>query len=405
MKIRSIEEAVEPLDGSQLVSAEFMYRPRPTVEREQAVFDAALRSRLAALDGQAVVFICDSPQTAESLAVFESEFPHVKMTAIITNPPLWEGKTDDTPEKMDWEGEWRRYQTTDRWARIDAALAIGAQMQGEGYLIMPAHDAVWGQDLLTRLMRLSERYAKNGLPAAVSPYTYYQHSAAPGERKPHPLTPSPLRREGEQDQSMYIRDSNQDVIDLLNTAFGRDALFGWKLRFDRVQAFWGKMGMLPFGMCATVRKNVEKIAWEDDLEIDGVIRRAGYGVRAMWVRNPAVYRQLLPVFDREGVRRVIERTLHYSLNVPDETIGASSLNFPLGRLGRLRRLINPKFARYNAEAETLIAECCAVIAQRLAQFGASWVDWGAYRYVIRVGDPAAEVWKRANKFFNPGIQP
>lgn len=379
MKIQSLDQAVEQLEKKQLVSAEFMYRPRPTVEREQAVFDAALRSRLAALDGQAVVFICDSPQTAESLAVFESEFPHVKMDAIITNPPLWEGKTDDTPKQMDWEGEWRRYEMTDRWARIDAALAIGAQMQGEGYLIMPAHDAVWGRGLLARLERLSRRYAKNGLPAAVSPYTYYQHSAAPGVP--------------------------QDVIDLLNTAFGRDALFGWKLRFDRVQAFWGKMGMLPFGMCATVRKNVEKIAWEDDLEIDGVIRRAGYGVRATWVRNPEVYRQLLPVFDREGVRRVIERTLHYSLNVPDETIGASSLNFPLGRLGHLRKLIYPKFAQYNAEAETLITECCAVIAKRLEQYGASWVDWGAYRYVIRVGDPAAEVWKRANNFFNPGIQP
>lgn len=362
------EEVIVGLGNYRLVSAEFMYRPRPTAQREQLIFDTALRSRLAELDGNAALFICDSAETAESLAVFESEFPAVKMIAIITNPPLWTKQTDDTPRKMNWDGVWQRYEMTDRWARIDAALAVGAQMTGNGYLIMPAHDAVWGRGLLARLMRLSERYAKNDLPAAVSPYTYYQHSAAPHV---------PL-----------------DVIDLLNTAFGRDGLFGWKLRFDRVQAFWGKMGLLPFGMCATVRRDVEKIAWEDDLEIDGVIRRAGYGVRATWIRNPAVYRQLLPVFDHEGVRRVIERTLHYSLNVPDDTIGASSLNFPLGALGRIRRLMSPKFARYNAEAEAMIAECCTEIAQRLAQYGASWVDWGAYRYVIRVGDPVAEIWKR-----------
>ncbi|MBZ0280077.1 MAG: hypothetical protein K8L97_05005 [Anaerolineae bacterium] len=379
MIIQSLEQAIDQLKGSWLVNAEFMYRPRPTVTREQAVFDAALRSRLTELKGQAALFICDSSETAESLAVFEPQFPAVKMTAIITNPPLWESKTDDTPKRMNWDGDWHRYQMTDRWARIDAALEIGTQIQGNGYLLMPAHDAVWGRGLLGRLARFSQHYAKNGLPAAVSPYTYYQHSTTTGVP--------------------------QDVIDLLNTAFGRDVLFGWKLRFDRVQAFWGKMGMIPFGVCATIRERAEKIAWEDDLEIDGVIRGAGYGVRAMWVRNPSIYRQLLPVFDREGVKRVIERTLHYSLNVPDDSIGASSLNFPLGTLGHLRRFINPRFARYNTEAETLIAECCAVIANRLEQFGASWVDWGAYRHVIRVGDPVVEVWKRDKASPNPGIQP
>jgi hypothetical protein len=98
------------------------------------------------------------------------------------------------------------------------------------------------------------------------------------------------------------------------------------------------------------------------------------------------------VFSREDAKTVIMRTLHYSLNIPGQ--GASKLNFPLGALGRLRRRVSPSFARWNAEAEALIAECVAEIAPRLARYGASWVDWGAYRYVARVGDPAVEVWRR-----------
>jgi hypothetical protein len=180
----------------------------------------------------------------------------------------------------------------------------------------------------------------------------------------------------------------------MNTAFGRDTLFPWKIRLDRVQAFWGKTGMMPFGMCAAVRNQVEKTVWEDDLEIDSAIRQLGYGVHCWWVGDKSIYRQAPPVFDRNGLRRVIERTLHYSLNIPGGAIGASTLNFRLDIFGQIWRWINPRFARNNAEAEKLIIECNTDIQARLERYGASWVDWGAYRHVMRVGDPAVEVWKR-----------
>lgn len=259
---------------------------------------------------------------------------------------------------------------TDRWARIDFALQVGGLLQSPGYLIMPAHDAVWGHGLLQKLAYLSELYARKGLAAAVSPYTYHQHSPVPDAHIP------------------------QHIIDIMNTAFGRDTLFSWKIRLDRVQAFWGKMGMMPFAMCAAVREQVEKTVWEDDLEIDSALRQLGYGVQCWWVSDQSIYRQAPPVFDRDGLRRVIERTLHYSLNIPGSVIGASTLNFPLDAIGQIRCWISPQFARNNAEAEALIAECNKAIQARLQNYGASWVDWGAYRYVMRVGDPAVEVWKR-----------
>ncbi len=349
-----------------------MYRPRPSEPRQQIIFDYSLHSRLSQLGtNDAVLFICNSQETLNSLTHLESHFSLLPMCAIIANPSLWTGATPDTPHLLDWEQPeaWRRYQTTDRWARIDLALRVGSLQNPLGYLIMPAHDAVWGEGLLSRLTKFSHQQARGGLPAAVSPYTYHQHSPLPGADIP------------------------PDIIHTMNTAFGRDSLFGWKLRLGRAQGFWGKMGMIPFAMCGEVRSGVQQNVWEDDLQIDSVIHQLGYSARTIWIRNPALYRQALPVFDRKGLKRVIERTLHYSLNIPGQTIGSSSLNFPLGALGQFRRL-NPHFARYNALAEALIAECMQTIHIRLERYGASWVDWGAYRHVIRVGDPAVEVWKR-----------
>ncbi len=348
-----------------------MYRPRPTTAKDQIVFDYTLRSRLAALGkNDAVIFICDSPPTIDSLNSFASEFPDVLMVAIITNPQPFRGKHAYTPEQLQWNSpdDWQRMQSTDRWARIDTALHIGSLLDGSGYLIMPAHDAVWGHDLLPRLKQFSQRYAKKNLPAAVSPYTYYQHSPVPAAEIP------------------------ADIIHLLNTALSRDTLFRWKIYRDTVQAFWGKMNMTPFGMCGVIRSETEKTLWEDDLDIDRIIRTQGYVVRCMWVSDPAVYRQAPPVFDRDGVRKVIERTLHYSLHIPDEKVGGSNLNMSLDILGQVRQIVSPRFRRYNHEAENLIAECAAEIAVRLKTFGASWVDWGHYRHVVRVGDPVVEVW-------------
>jgi hypothetical protein len=141
-------------------------------------------------------------------------------------------------------------------------------------------------------------------------------------------------------------------------------------------------------MCEPLRRVVDTDVWEDDLQIDTKLRRLGYGVRVLWESDPALYRQALPVFDRDGVRRVIERTLHYSLNIPG---GSSLLDAPLDGFGRLQ-LLSPRFRRLNRELDILIQDCRDEIRVRLARYGCSWVDWGAYRYVMRVGDPAVQVW-------------
>ncbi len=366
-------EIASQLTRRHFIDAEFTYRPRPAIPREQIVFDSTLRSRLTALNqNDAVVFICDSQATIESLQSLEAKFPHLLMLATITNPLPFKGKSGSTPFDLKWEtpDTWERLQTTDRWARIDTALHIGSVMKQSGYLLMPAHDAVWGENLLSQLEDFSHYYAKGNLPAAVSPYTYHQHSTVAGADIP------------------------DDVIGLMNTALSRDAWFRWKIKRDKLQAFWGKMSMTPFEMCGAITANTEQTLWEDDLDIDRIIRELGYGVRCMWVDDPLIYRQAPPVFDRAGVQKVIERTLHYSLHIPDERVGGSSLNVPLDWLGQLRQIVSPRFSRYNAEAEKMIAECADEIGKRLENFGASWVDWGAYRYVVRVRDPVVEIWRR-----------
>lgn len=375
-QVESIEAAATALSGCRFLDAEFMYKPRPQAGREQIVFDWTLHSRLSKFDStDGVLLISDSQQTIDSLAQIAALFPKPRIAAAITNPVKWTGKSSDTPTLCGWGEGWQQYQTTDRWVRIKYALQIGSLMNHRGYLIMPAHDAVWGKTLLDRLVHFSQRHARKGLPAAVSPYTYYQHSPVPKADIP------------------------QDVVDLLNVAFGRDSLFHWKIHLNQVQQFWGKMSLIPFGMCSAIRDHIEPSTFEDDLVIDRVIGEQGYRARCLWVNNPDIYRQALPVFDREGVRQVIERTLHYSLNIPGEPGGL--LNAPLDWIGRIRRLVDPRFARLNAEVEALVAECTATITQRVKQYGLSWVDWGAYRYVARVGDPAVEVWKQDGTPYPP----
>ena len=375
----SLTDITTHLQDRRLISAEFMYKPRPMGERECRVFDFTLHSRLRILNDQvaaAVLFICNDAATADSLSEFRTRYPKLPMIFTLANPqPIAPNKPNsyaDTPLRCGWAApeRWRRYELTDRWARIRLALDTTRQLAQSGYLIMPAHDAVWGCGLLERLIHLSERHAKNGLPAAVSPYTYYQHSAVPGV------------------------EMNSAIIDGLNAAFARDSWRWWRLRSGSYQAFWGKMGLIPFGLCGAVLRNVEMMVWEDDLEIDRAIRAAGCAVRGQWISDPDLYRQALPVFDRTGLRAVIERTLHYSLNLPGKFYGEKSLlNQPLDRLARLRRKLDRRWDRAVALSETVIAECNAEIAARIQRCGLSWVDWGAYRYVVRVGDPFVQVWK------------
>jgi len=350
-----------------------MYRPRPQEARARRVFDFALNSRLDELsryDRAAVLLICDSQDTMDSFANLPGAYPRLMFVNAITNPePVIPSARDvyaATPVRGEWKNPqyWRRYSLTDRWARITFALEVARQLGNSGYLIMPAHDAVWGTGLLAMLIRLSQRHAKNGLPAAVSPYPRDQHSAVPGIEIP------------------------QEIIDALNAAFSRDSWLWWRLRSGHYQAFWGKMGMIPFA-CSNVLDHVDTMIWEDDLEIDSVLRERDYSVVTR-MTTPALYRQALPVFDLVSLRTVIERTLHYSLNIPGET---SLLTRPLDRIGRLHRRISPRFSRALALSEAITAECRGEIDARLKRYGMSWVDWGAYRYVARVGDPLVQVWK------------
>jgi len=368
---------------------EFSYRPRPTDSHARTVFDYALASRLSRLNARdTVVYLCDSDATVASMQNMimlrktrpgaspriEYQIVNPRMTPPPNLPDFGEGRS--SPFALGWDApdHWQRMAMTDRWARIDAALAIGAAQTDDGYLIMPAQDAVWGAGLLEHLVTLSRRFAKNGLPAAVSPVTYWQHSGVPDARIP------------------------RDIIDLLNTIFARDSLFWWKVTTDQVQAFWGKMSVIPFGMCAVIRQHAAMTTLEDDLIIDSTIRRLGFGVRAVWSWDRRRYRQTLPVYNEADIRRVIARTLHYSLNATNsrDTIGGSTLNHPLDALGRLRTVLSPRFRRYNPRAERLIQACADEIRARVRQHNASWVDWGAYRVVVHIGDPDVEVWRRVS---------
>jgi hypothetical protein len=352
-----------------------MYKPRPTEERARRVFDSCLDSRLSELSrhtNAAVLLICDSQATIDSFADLPAAYPKLTFTAAVVNPkPLPPNPRDayaETPTRCEWHDPagWQRYGMTDRWSRILYALDTARQLEDPGYLIMPAHDAVWGEGLLDMLIALSEQHAKNGLPAAVSPYPSMQHSPVPGVDIPN------------------------EIIDALNAAFARASALPARLDAGEYQAFWGKMGMIPFGMCGALLQRVEPIVWEDDLEIDRAIREAGYAAAARYVDDPALYRQALPVFDWAGLRAVIERTLHYSLNIPGDT---SILTRPLDEAAEVRRQSDSRFRQGITLAEAITAEYQAEIAERLKRYGASWVDWGAYRHVVRVGDPLVQVWK------------
>jgi hypothetical protein len=297
------------------------------------------------------------------------------MLAIVANPQPDAASNSQTPTQLEWPGEWRRYSTTDRWCRIALAMEVARHIDTPGYLIMPAQDAVWGQNLLARLVAYSHEQARGGFPAAVSPYSYHQHSPVPGTEIP------------------------SLVIDVYNTALGRDFGFKQRIARDEVQGFWGKMGMIPFGMCGALIDTADKSTLEDDLELDRVIRTLGYAARALWVDDPAVYRQAPLLFDLDDVRRAIERIMHYSLNVPATAVGGSTLNFPLDAAGELKRQTDPGFAYHNGIAESLIAECANAIQERLDRYGASWVDWGKYRYVVRPSYPEVEVWRAADSSF------
>lgn len=353
-----------------------MYRPPPQEPRARCVFDYALGSRLAELSrypDAGVLLICDAVTTVEALAPLRMAYPRLRFAAAIANPQPLPAPTAETPRLCAWDApdDWQQVDVTDRWARIRFAMQTAQHLRTPGSLIMPANDAVWGRGLIVHLLRHSQQHARRGLPAAVSPVTPYQHSRVPGADIPQP------------------------IIDALNAAFNRDSHLARRLRAGGYQAFWGKMGLIPYALCDIILPELALFVWEDDLEIDRALHAAGCGVYGWWVRAARRYRQALPVFDADDLRRVIERTLHYSLPIPGAHLAASSLLLhPLDAWARWRRRIDRRCARALALSESITQACLAEMQARIDRCGCSWVDWGAYRYVARVGDPVVQVWRK-----------
>ncbi len=364
----------------RFISVEFVYKPRPAnadydSRRRRAVFDYALRSRLAELarhPDAALILCCADLSAAASLAPILADFPSLLTLTTFVNPEAYAPPFPDaeTPYRCAWDAPeaWTQYKTTDRWARIAFALEVGQRVAtagGQGWIVMPAHDAVWGAYLLDELAAISLEQARGGLPAAVSPYSDFHHSAVPG------VWIDPL------------------VIRVINAAFHRPPD---SIASRAYQQFWGKMGIIPYAMCASILRRVEMRVWEDDLEIDSAIQTLGYAaVTAFAMHGVHVsYRQALPVFSLVDALALFDRTLHYSLPIPGNT---SLLARPFIALWQHLPDYALNYWYLAACIEALTARCQRHIASRLARFGCSWVDWGAYRHVVRVGDPFVQVWK------------
>lgn len=368
------QQAALVAQEARFVSVEMMYRPRPALGPARDVFDACWRRRMAALSaGDAALLLVNALPTFDSLQPLMRTAPHVVWIAAEVNPQPSPNANPERPRAWGWETpeRWQQFRTTDRWARIRFALRTGVALhdiENDGFLLMPAHDAVYGQRLLEVMEQAAYQNSSRDAPAAISPYTPWQHAPLPG------ISISP------------------EIIAAMNAAFARSGNMALRIARNQVQAFWGKMSMLPFCVCDDVLQAVSMTVWEDDKEIDRALRDCGLNARALYIADRTLYQQTPPVFTRDDLRRVIERTIHYSLNIPHSPLGASSLNRPLDFSGRLRALLFPRFRRGTRLADALIADVMREIEQRLAATGVSWVDWGDYRHVVRIGDPDVEVW-------------
>lgn len=375
------QAAAAALAGRTCIGVEFMYKPRPVNNPASSAFTIPLAARCAELARQpraALLLLCANPATLEPLRPLLARSPFPVLAAYVNPQPLSlaHAPDPDTPARCGWDepARWQPITTTDRWARLSFALETGALLAESGQagaLALAAHDAVWGRGLLALLQRTSTALGVNGVPAAVSPYTPYQHSHLPG--------------------------APAWAIAAINAAFNRDPGLPEGLRSGRYQGFWGKTALLPFALCRPVLRQADQRVWEDDLEIDRALRAAGHITRALWIVSPRLYRQALPVFDEAGIAAVIDRTLHYSMNVPARPLGANSrLLHPLSARLRWRRRLNPAYDRALKLAEHLADASLAAAADRLARTGVSWVDWGAYRHVVQPGKPFVTVWLKGD---------
>jgi hypothetical protein len=354
--------------------AEFMYKPRPpeTDVRARKLFDVNLAARLGCLhEGDTALFICDSKVTFTSIAPLLERHARLQIEHVIANPQPRSTQTD-MPLRCGWEmpDAWRQMEMSDRWARILVALRRAAAMGGDGYLIMPAHEAVYRSGLFARLIALAQaKQSQTGKRYAVSPIDHMHYFLGEGSR--------------EAEASRY---------NVFTAAFDREML-------DHVceggQGFWGKLGIVPLAVCGDLARAIDTDAWEDDLEIDGTLHELGHGTACLKVPRSLYQLQYgIPFFQTtDHVRATILRHLHYSLKIPGER--PSALQSPPSQRSLYRARTDAGYARALEAADALIAECDAEMRGRVAQYGCSWVDWGAYRYVARPRDPAVEVWKRA----------
>lgn len=321
----------------RVLSAEFVYAV-PTAEPYRARILANLRARLDALrPGDGVLILAGSEAALAAVLPLEPPPGVARFSRVVTPQRLPEGTA---------------FAQTDRWARIDAALAFAASHARQfDALLMPALDAVYARPLIDRLIE------RSGGHTPVSAWTPCHHAG------------------------------DGPIAAAMNAAFNRDRTFRRRLLRGETQQFWGKLGLLPTALCAGLRAAVldEHLIWEDDMVIDRTLNALGHPAVSLWIGDPAVYRLHPPVFTEADLYRVIERHLHYALH------GGSGLLLPPDRAQRRLMERDPAYAAAVALADRLIAAAQTALQARLAESGTSAVIWGEYRITARRGDPFVRV--------------
>ncbi|MCS6834866.1 MAG: hypothetical protein NZ750_02475 [Anaerolineae bacterium] len=369
------DQAAEALSGLRWLSAEMLYQPPPSSGPARLIYEQALHSRLDELsrcEQSGVLLLVDHPRSAEALHEALWRRPTLRAALVVVNPQPIPKRDLDTPRRCHWPepARWRLYDMTDRWARLRAALGFAAELRIP-YLLLPSWDSVWGRGLLAHLERTCLAHAQAGRPAAVSPHTPWQHS--------------PTRGAG----------VSAAIVRATVAAFNRQGRWLKQLAQGKAQALWGKMSLIPWQAAALLCEKADWRVWEDDRELDAVLQAEGYPVRAVVIEKPALYRQALSVFTEDDLLRLIERHLHYTLDIPDSLArGATLLSAPLSPGSLLwERRHDPRWQQAIRTSERLLAQAQARIRQRLEQYGCSWVDWGRYRLVAQPGQPFVQVWK------------
>jgi hypothetical protein len=359
----------------RVLAVEFLYQPLPSAGMAAVALREAMHTRLRTLTGDdALLWLLAANDTAayEQVRAFARAYPTVPTYYRFVDPAVY-APEPALAATLGWDDPQVRYHRvnmSDRWARLQAALELGAALgvSTRGWLLLPALDAVFGDGLLERMLLLSEHYQIDGIPAAISPFTPYQHAPVRGlEIDPH-------------------------IIDAYNLAFDRDPATRWLIERGEFQQFWGKCGLLPYAMCETVLREADTGVWEDDREISRVLRDAGYSAHCWWEDDPLVYHQAPPVFSEHDLYTVLVRYLHYSLNIPfGSGKPRSMLNEPVPEAELARRQSRENLWEAHLLAERLIERGNRLVIDRVKRFGASWVDWGRYRYLATVGQPHVDV--------------